>query len=144
MLLVELASPREKAPAGMVGYVFSKDEINTSTWVHKGIVDAGAYSNLDWAELNEKSKNIGNELVIFHATRPVPRAIESVRRTLDPRIKKRLRKILLNMHKDPDAKKALLAYQKTTRFDALTAEIVAGLDSARRLKRLMESAGPSN
>ena len=36
MSLVELASPREKAPEGKVGYVFSHEEINTSIWVHKG------------------------------------------------------------------------------------------------------------
>ena len=47
MALSEMVSPREKAPAGKVGYVFSHEEINTSIWVHKGLVDAGAYSNLD-------------------------------------------------------------------------------------------------
>ncbi len=143
MLLTELISPREKAPAGKVGYVFSHEEINTSIWVHKGIVDAGAYSNLDWAALEQKSKSVGEGLVIIHATPPMPRAIESVRRDLDPRVKKRLRSILLKLHEDPDAEKILLAYQKTTRFDEMTDEIRAGLDAARRLRQVVASTGPN-
>jgi len=144
MDLVELASPREEAPEGRIGYVFSKEEINTSNWVHKGIVDAGAYSNLDWDTKDHLPRQYQEDMVIFHTTPPMPRAIESVRRGLDPRIKERLRSILLGLHDDPDAENILKAYQKTTRFDELTDEILAGLDTARRLREVIQGTGPSS
>ena len=43
-----MGSPKERPPKHMVGYFFSGDEINTSTWVQKGLVDVGAISNTDW------------------------------------------------------------------------------------------------
>lgn len=140
---IELASPRESAPEGQVGYVFSKEEINTSTWVQKGIVDAGAYSNLDWETKDHLPEQYREDMMIFHATASFPRAIESVRVGLDARIKARLQEILLGLHEDPNAAAVLQAYQKTTRFDALTDEIMGGLDTARRLRQRIEQAEPA-
>jgi len=142
--LVELASPRETAPADRIGYVFSNEEINTSTWVHKGIVDAGAYSNLDWETKDHLPQHYQEDMIIFHSSDPLPRAIESVRRDLDPRIKARLRSILLNLHNDPNAKDILQAYQKTTRFDELSDSVMAGLETARRLRTVIERARPGS
>ena len=42
-----LESPRQQPDTDKVGYVFSREEINTSIWVHKGLVAAGAFNNLD-------------------------------------------------------------------------------------------------
>lgn len=142
--LVELTSPRETAPAGQVGYVFSNEERNTSTWVHKGIVDAGAYSNLDWDTKDHLPQHYQDDMIIFHATAPLPRAIESVRRDLDPRIKARLRSILLDLHNDPNAKEILRAYQKTTRFDELNDDVLAGLETTRRLRTVIQRARPGS
>src|SRR5215831_17086417 len=43
--LVELESPRQKVPLNKLGYAFAGDEISITTWVHRGIMDAGAYHN---------------------------------------------------------------------------------------------------
>lgn len=135
--LVRLASPREKPPTGKVGYVFSGEEINTSTWVYKGLVDAGAYSNLDWEKEDHLPEKFRNELRIIARSRRFPRAVEMTRKGLDPRIKQRLKEVLLGAHDDPGAEKALRAYQQTEKFDELDDEGWAGLEEARRLLKIV-------
>ena len=56
------------------------------------------------------------DLVIVHETPPYPRALEMVRGDLDPKVEARLREVLLEASKDPDAREALLRFFKTTRF----------------------------
>lgn len=129
--LVELDSPRERVSDDEVGYVFAKEEINMSTWVHKGLVDAGAFSNLDWAKDDHTPDQFRQSLVLFHEDQPYPRAIELVRAGLRPEVKQRLREILLDSHADPAAKAALKAYQKTTRFEPIDARIRAQIDRSR-------------
>lgn len=137
--LVWLASPREKPPEDMVGYVFSGQEINTSTWVHKGIADTGAFNNLDWNKDDHLPKAFRKDMKIFYKTRPFPRAIELVRKGLDPKIKQRLKEVLLHVHNDPKAKAALRAYHKTTKFDELDAKTWASLDEVRRILKIVQS-----
>ena len=131
--LVELPSPRAKAPEGKVGYEFAGGELNISTWVHKGMADAGAYSNLDWEDPEDTPDSFKKECGIFYQTKPFPRAVELLRRDLEPRIKKRLKEVLLNAHNDPAAKGALKAYSKTTQFDEFSGEAKKGLEEARRI-----------
>lgn len=131
--LVELPSPRAKAPEGKVGYAFAGGELNISTWVYKGLADAGAYSNLDWEDPSDTPASFKKDCGIFYRTKPFPRAVESLRRDLEPRIKKRLKEVLLNAHNDPDAKGALKAYSETTKFDEITGETKKGMEEARRI-----------
>ena len=137
--LTQLASPREKPPSDMVGYIFSKEEINTSTWVHKGLVDAGAYNNLDWNREDQLPPSVKNDLEIFHISGPIPRAFELVRKDLDPRIRQRLKQILLNAHTDPDAGSILRAYQKTEKFDELNEQIQRELQQVRKSLKIVRS-----
>ena len=137
--LEELETPREKPGASNVGYVFARQEINMSTWVHKGLVAAAAYSNLDWIKEDHTPKAFKKDLRIFHKTRSFPRAIELVRKDLDPKIKQRLKDILLNAHNDPKAKTALRRYQKTTKFDELDERAKAGMEEVRKILRIVRS-----
>lgn len=135
--ITQLATPRESPPEDVLGYVFSGEEINTSVWVYKGLVSAGAFNNLDWNKDNHLPENYKSKLKIFHTTQSFPRAIELVNSKLANVYKKRLKKLLLNAHNDADAKFALRAYQKTLKFDEIDAEGMAGLKEARRLGEIV-------
>ena len=137
--MIEMDSVRSKPPVGAVGYVFTKEEINMSTWVHKKIVDAGAFSDLDWKKKDKLPDTFREDLKVFARSRPFPRALELTHENLNLDIKHRLKKILLNIHMDPDAKPILKAYQSTTRFDEIDDRIRTGLKEIRRMKLLVNS-----
>jgi|GEM_PF-110146 len=130
---VKLASPKEKPPAEGIGYVFARSDINITTWVCKGLVDAGTYSNRDWENPDDCPPAFKKNLKIIHQTGPFPRAMEIIRKGVDPEIKKRIKEVLLNAHKDTKAKKALKAYRKTRRFDEFTEKAKEQLEAARQL-----------
>jgi phosphonate transport system substrate-binding protein len=137
--LALLSSPREEPPVDMVGYAFSRQEINTSTWVYRGLVEAGALSNLDWHNDDHSFKIHKERFRIFHRSSPFPRAIELVRGDLHDRIKQRLREILLEADADPEAVAVLKAYQKTKKFEALDADDRARLAEIRDLMGVVAS-----
>lgn len=125
------ASPLERPPADFVGYAFARSEGNLVTWVHKGLVDAAVFSNQDWDEMARESPDVAADLRIFHESRDFPRALELVRRGLDPRVEARLKALLLDAHNDPLAANALREYQRTERFDEVDAATSAVLDELR-------------
>jgi len=111
-----LLSPMDRPSDASVGYLFARTELNIATWVHKRLVDVGVMSNLDWQNPERVPLAFRNDLRIVHETPPYPRALEMVRGDLDPKIKARLREVLVEAAKDPDAREALLRFFKTTRF----------------------------
>ncbi len=131
--LQKLSSPREEPPADKVGYAFAGGELSITTWVHKEITDAGAYSNLDWESSKDTPDVFRKDLKIIYQSKPLPRAVELIRKDLDPKIKKRIKNILLRAHEDPEAKKALKLYDKTKKFDEFKGEAKEGLEEARRI-----------
>jgi phosphonate transport system substrate-binding protein len=134
-----LLSPMDRPEPGSVGYVFARSESNISTWVHKRLVDAGAFANLDWSDLHRLPQSFRDDLVVIHETAPFPRAVEVVRPGLDPRIETRLREVLLAASEDPDAREALLRFFGTNRFVPLDAEAEASLERLREgLDRVRE------
>ncbi len=128
-----LASPRDKPATDQVGYVFSREELNTSIWVHKGIVAAGAFSNLDWGKTDHMPAELHDDLRIIYQTNPIPRAIELVRKDLPTNTKNRLKEIMLDMHNNPEVEQVLRSYQKTKKFDVLTDEIWEQLYQAKNI-----------
>jgi len=116
LALEVLLSPMDRPAPTSVGYVFGRSELNVSSWVHKGLVDAGAMSNLDWANPQRVPETYRPDLRIIRETPAYPRALEMVRGDLDDRVKRRLREVLLAAADDPDAREALLRFFKTTRF----------------------------
>src|SRR5690606_36520490 len=125
--LAVLSSPLDRPGPDSVGYVFGRSELNVSSWVHKGLVDAGAMSNLDWINPQRVPPSYREDFRILRETPDFPRALEMVRGDLDPRVRDRLREILLGAAQDPDAREALLQFFKTTRFAPIDQDIDAGL-----------------
>ena len=122
-----LLSPMDRPEPDSVGYLFARSEANISTWVHKRLVDAGAFANLDWNDLHRLPQSFREDLMVIHETAPFPRAIEVVRPGLDPRVQARLREVLLAARDDPDARLALLAFFGTNGFKPLDAAAEASL-----------------
>ena len=114
-----LLSPMDRAEPNRVGYLFARTELNIATWVHKRMVDVGVMSNLDWQNPQRVPAAFRADLQIVHETQPYPRAIEMVRGTMDPRVAARLREVLIEASRDPDAREALLRFFKTTRYRPL-------------------------
>jgi len=102
-------------------------------------VDVGAFNNLDWNKDDHVRKVYRKEMKIIYKSRRFPRALELVRDDLDPRIKQRLKEVLLNSHNDPKAQKALSAYQKTKKFEELDDNSWAALEESRRILKIVRS-----
>ncbi len=136
--LIELESYREQAPEDAVGFVFSGAEINMTTWVHKGIGDAGAYSNLDWDKEDHTPSAFRKDFIQFHRSTDFPRSIELVRKGLPDTVKQRIKEILLQAHEDPAAANALRAYQKTRKFDELDEDSMAALRRTEAIMQLVD------
>ncbi|GAB6195705.1 phosphate/phosphite/phosphonate ABC transporter substrate-binding protein [Lysobacter xanthus] len=127
MHLEILLSPDDQPSRGAIGYLFARSELNIATWVHKGLVDAGVMSNVDWENPQRVPTTFRRDFVLIGQTPEYPRAIEVVRGDLDARIAARLRDVLLQASSDPAAREALLAFFGTTRFLPLDAAAEASL-----------------
>ena len=127
-----LLSPMDRPDPRAVGYVFARSELNIATWVHKRLVDAGTMSNLDWENPRRTPPSYRRDFRIIDESPAYPRALEMVRGDLDPRIRERLREVLLQAGHDPDAREALLQFFGTTRFLPLDPDATAALEVLRR------------
>lgn len=136
-----LPSPMDRPRSGGVGYVFGNTEANIATWVMKGVVDAGAFSDVDLAELQQRDPRAASLRVVGRSM-SAPRAMELVRADLDPRVRDRLRAVLLQASVDPEAAPALRRFFGTTRFAEVTPGNAAALDvlaeAARRTREAIE------
>jgi phosphonate transport system substrate-binding protein len=103
-------SPRE------VGYIFAYSQKKLVDLVLTKQVAAGAFSNDDYAVLDENKKS---EITILAETDSLPRHLVSVRNHLAPVLTSRLEKILLTMDQDPEGRLILQRTDGTTKFDAL-------------------------
>ena len=90
--------------------------MNTSSWVHKRLVDVGALSNLDWENPRRVPDSFRRDLVVFARSPEFPRALELVRGNLSPRVAERLREVLIEASRDPAAAEALAKFFRTTAF----------------------------
>lgn len=136
--LVELNSFRDKPPADAIGYVFAKEEINMSTWVNKGIIDAGAYSNLDYETEDHNPTFFRQSFIRFYETNAIPSAIESVRSSLPDEVKNRIQTLLLDMHKDSSLNDVLFSYQRTKQFDAISETVQAELQAVKAIIKVVD------
>ena len=138
--LVRLDSARDEPPANAVGFVFSREEINIATLVHKGVVDAGAFSSDDWVKDDHLPKKYREDFEIFHRTPDMVRALEIVRQDLDPKIRQRLSEILLDANANPAAAPVLRAYQRTAKFDQLTEDQKQSIYNLRNMIKAVDQA----
>lgn len=132
--LETLLSPSEKPEPGHVGYVFAGSEQNIVAWVRIGLMQAGAFSNLDWQRMGEHGEGAASPLRVIHRTPAYPRAVELVRADLPSAVAERLRQVLLEAAVDPEAAVALKQFFDTTGFreidpptQALLASLGAGV-----------------
>lgn len=137
--LYELDSPREVPPQDKIGFVFADKEINISAWVHKGIVAAGAFSNIDWNNEKDMPVEFRKDLAIFYESIPFPRGIELVRPDMHPVVKTRIKEILMTAHEQEAGKQALAAYQKTKKYDELGRKSQEGVKLASELLHIVEN-----
>lgn len=127
-----LLAPSDAPSPDHVGYVFARSELNIASWVHKGLVDAGAVSNLDWNDPHRFPEAFRNDFRAIHETHPYPRALELVREGMEPEVEARLREVLLQAASDPAAGEALKLFFHTSRFLPLDAESERALDALRK------------
>lgn len=125
-----LLSPMDKPGPDSVGYVFARSEANIAAWVHKGLVDVGVVSNLDWEDPSRMPAAFHDDFRIIHRTPDYPRALEMVRGDLDARVRQRLQEVLLQAAEDPEASTALQMFFRTNRF------IPVDQDSRKALEHL--------
>lgn len=126
-----LLSPKDRPAADTVGYVFARSERNIAAWVHKRMVDAGVVSSLDWGNTRRVPEAFRQDLRIIDETPDYPRALEVVRGDLDPKVRERLREVLLQAADDPVARPALERFFGTTRFLPLDAGTQQALERLR-------------
>jgi phosphonate transport system substrate-binding protein len=132
----KLNSPRSAVAPGNVGFVFAEEELNIAGWVVRGVAAAGAMSDKDFADVSRVPGPIREKLRVIYKSGALPRSLFSVRRTLDPMIKARVKAVLLKIHKDPDAKPVLAKYYKIKKFDE-----VLQLDYARQIQAKLAAKG---
>jgi len=127
-----LLSPRDRPDASHVGFLFAGSEANIAAWVRVGLVDAGAFSEIDWQRLG--GAGLGEEpgLRIIHRTAPFPRGVELVRSTLSAAVATRLREVLLGAAADPEAGPALRQFFDTTGFRDIDGEAARFLQVLQR------------
>jgi phosphonate transport system substrate-binding protein len=137
-----MLSPRDTVDRDKVGYLFARSELNISTWVAKGIVDAGALSNLDWEDDRRMPASFRDQLQVIHQTPDYPRALEMVRADLPTAVETRLREVLLEAAGDPEGRQALRRFFGTTRFIELDAPTRRALEQmaagAARVRDVLE------
>jgi len=99
-----------------IGYIFANSDTNMLNLVLKKKVGAGAFSNDDYAKVNEASKA---SLSILGESESMPRHLVSVRKDLSEPVVNRLKEILLSMHQNEEGRKILQQTDGTTKFDLL-------------------------
>ena len=99
-----------------IGYIFAGSQEKLVDLVLTKQVAAGAFSNDDYATLDEKRRS---DITILAQTEMLPRHLLSIRRDLAPALASRLEEILLSMHEDDEGRRILQKADDTTKFDML-------------------------
>lgn len=132
-----LMSPLDTVSSDALAYLFARSELNIATWVHKGLVDVGVMSNLDWENPRRMPAAFKQDMRLIGRSEEFPRALELVRKDLDPKVRTRLREVLLSAADDPQASAALHEFFGTTRFLPVDEEARRELAEVQALVRLV-------
>jgi phosphonate transport system substrate-binding protein len=128
--LAEKSRTEPSVSSEEIGYVFAHSQGALIDLVLGDQVAAGAFSDDDYAALDDKKKS---DIAILAETERLPRHLLSIRKDLAPELAKRLEGILLSMHEDPEGRRILEKTDQTTKFDLLP-----GGEAAMR-RRLLET-----
>ena len=118
-----------------VGYVFAYSQEKLVDMVLAKQAAAGAFSDDDYAKLDEKKKSA---ITILAQTERVPRHFLSVRKDFAPPLVDLIEKILRSMHENEQGRRILKNTDDTTKFDLLPEGEAA---MRRRLAEIFHSAG---
>lgn len=139
LTLEKLESIRDQPEGDAVGYVFSKEEINTSTWVHKKLVHIGALNDHDWNKSDHLPKSFRDDFKIIATSQRFPRGVEAIRPGMSNALKDKIKSLLLNIHDSPHADFILERYQKTSKFEAFGENMDVIINDARDILSLVNS-----
>jgi len=131
--LTEKSRADAKVGPKEIGYIFASSAVDIVNLVLSKRVAAGAFSDDDYGALDEKRKAA---ITILAQTDLFPRHLVSVRKDLDPKVKNRLKEILLSMHQDEAGRSIMQKIDNTTKFDPLP----GGEETMRR--KLVETFRP--
>ena len=106
-------NPLGGAKPNAIGYVFGADGSATNLLI-SGRVDAAATSQREFEELRPEVKDA---LKVLGKSKPAPRLLIAIRKSLDKKIHKSIHDVLINMDKDPEGLAVLKRQQKTTKID---------------------------
>lgn len=129
--MVELPAPGIAPPPGKVGYLFVGTEINIAAWVHRGMVDAGALNDGDWADVERTPDGLKDQLALFHESRDIPRSVFIVRGDLVPELRNALEQTLAGMAGDPMAEPVLQTYYGVAQYDPFSGGALRDLEIVR-------------
>jgi len=101
---------------GEIGYVFASSQEKLVDWVLTKQAAGGAFSDDDYAKLDEKTKA---DVSVLAQSERLPRHLVSVRKDMAPALADRLKAILLSMSEDDEGRKILQKTGETTKFDML-------------------------
>ena len=132
MAVGELESRESRIPEDSIGYVFTQDDENTLFWVLEERVAAGAMDNESFDSMSGRRKD---ELKVLERSISVPRHLVAFRSSMDSTLSVEIRNVLIEMHENEEGRKALVAFQHTTKFDTFR----VGADEALKpIQKLME------
>lgn len=116
--MVELKNYKQKPPSDKVGYCFAGGEPNIAHWVHKGLVAAGALSNIEYREADEVPPRFLPDFKVIYKTESVPRNLILVRGDMNPEMQTAVKDILINMRLNKEGRKIMWEkLSKTLHFD---------------------------
>lgn len=127
-----LLSPLDRPSSDAIGFVFARTENNIVTWVERGMVDAGAFSDIDWDELVADAPERADKLMEIGRSLPFPRAVEMVRSGLAPQVGERLKSVLLHASEDEAGRAALAHFFGTSGFHEVDRTESAALQRLRQ------------
>ena len=134
-----LLSPRDAVRPDAVGYLFARSELNIATWVHKGLVDVGVMSNLDWKNASRVPEAFKKDLRLIGRSKDYPRAVELVRGDLNPHVREKLSQVLCDAAGDPLAGPAMRQFFGTTGFLPVDDESRRSLEQLQEMVRLVRA-----
>jgi phosphonate transport system substrate-binding protein len=117
-----------------IGYRFVYSQERLVDWVLSKRAAAGAFSDDDFARLEESSRA---DIAILARTESLPRHFISVRKDFSSALADRAENVLLSMHQNDEGQRILKKTDDTTKFDRFP-DGAAGL--SRRLMEIFRSA----
>ncbi len=119
--LVEIADGAA-VPKGSIGYVYTGAAENMSLWIMQGKIDLACISSTDYPDIPEGMKS---NIRIIAESRLYPRQLVAFNRSMDKITADAVKATFLAMDKSSDGRAALKEWEKTSKLDAVTPEMLA-------------------